>query len=146
MTAHILSGGCYCGNLQLDITLAKPPVAYQPRACDCDFCGKHGAAWLSDAQGALTITVRDVALLRRFQHGDELAEFLLCGHCGVVVAVTYVAQGTCFAAINVRAVNVPAADSLAFAAPVPASPKQLSVQEKTARWQQLWFREVRLLP
>ena len=145
MSFHKLSGGCYCSNLQFDITLSKPPADYSPRACDCDFCCKHGATWLSDAQGALTITVRDDALLRRFQQGDELAEFLLCGQCGVVVAVTYRAGDTCFAAINARAVTLSADSATAFAAPVPASPKTLSAAEKAARWQQLWFRDVRLL-
>ena len=144
MSFHTLSGGCYCGNLQLDVTLSKPLADYQPRACDCDFCCKHGAAWLSDADGALAIQVTDATQLRRFRQGSEQAAFLLCAQCGVVVAVTYEAAGSRFAAINVRAVKVPAESAQAFAAPVPASPKQLSAEEKTARWQRLWFRDVRL--
>ncbi|MFZ5844514.1 MAG: aldehyde-activating protein [Pseudomonadota bacterium] len=137
-----LTGSCYCGNLQLAIGLSQSPADYQPRACDCEFCCKHGAAWLSDPDGVLTITVRDDARLRRLKQGDELAEFLLCADCGVVVAVSYEAAGTRFAAINARAVTLPADRAQAFAEPVPASPKRLSAAEKTARWQQLWFRGV----
>lgn len=144
MHSPTLTGGCYCGNLQLAIGLSQSPADYQPRACDCEFCCKHGAAWLSDPAGALTITVRDDTHLRRFKQGDELAEFLLCADCGVVVAVSYEAAGTRFAAINARAVNFPVGDLPAFAEPVPASPKRLSAAEKTARWQQLWFRDVAL--
>ena len=142
MHNSMFTGGCYCGNLQLTITLSNPPIEYQPRACDCDFCGKHGAAWLSDADGALTIQVNDATQLRRFRQGSEQAEFLLCAACGVVVAVSYETAGARLAAINARVVTLPADGSQTFAAPVPASPKQLSAAEKTARWQQLWFRDV----
>lgn len=144
MHSPTLTGSCYCGNLELAIGLSQSPADYQPRACDCEFCCKHGAAWLSDPDGALTITVRDDTRLRRFKQGDELAEFLLCADCGVVVAVSYEVAGTRFAAINVRAVRLPADQSQAFAEPVPASPKRLSAADKTARWQQLWFRDVQL--
>ena len=144
MHRQTLTGGCYCGNLQLTITLSKSPTDYQPRACDCDFCCKHGAAWLSDADGALAIQVNDAAQLRRYRQGAELAEFLLCAHCGVLVAVTYVVTqqdvaDRRYAAINTRAVN-----GASFAPAVAASPKQLAPEEKTARWQRLWFADVAL--
>ena len=139
-----LTGSCYCGNLQLTITLTKPPADFQPRACDCDFCCKHGAAWLSDADGALAIEVNDAAQLRRYRQGAELAEFLLCANCGVLVAVTYVVArqdvaDRRYAAINTRAVN-----DARFAPAVAASPKQLSADEKAERWQRLWFSDVEL--
>ena len=145
MHNSMLTGGCYCGNLRLDVSLSKPPADYQPRACDCEFCCKHGAAWLSDADGALAIQVNDANQLRRFRQGSEQAEFLLCAQCGVLVAVSYEAGGSRFAAVNVRAVNAPADRAVLFAAPVPASPQKLSAEEKAGRWQQLWFRNVRLL-
>ncbi|NQD38450.1 aldehyde-activating protein [Permianibacter sp. IMCC34836] len=131
------TGGCYCGNLHFTMQLANGASSYQPRACDCDFCCKHGAAWLSDPAGSLYITVEDSTQLRRFRQGSEQAEFLLCGQCGVLIGVCYQQAGQRFAAVNVRAVA-----SSSFAAVVPASPKQLSASEKTARWLRLWFPNV----
>ena len=40
-----LSGACHCGALRLQLTLPGDPADYAPRACDCDFCRKHGAAF-----------------------------------------------------------------------------------------------------
>lgn len=134
------SGGCYCGNIRFDLTLSQAAEQYQPRACDCDFCGKHGAAYFSDPAGSLQLRVRDGAQLQKFRQGAELADFLLCGNCGVLVAVQYATAGQHFAAINVRAVDMP----LAWGATQSASPKRLSAEEKTARWQALWFGAVTL--
>ena len=66
-----LSGGCHCGNLRLQVELTRIPGEYSPRACDCDFCCKHGAAWLSDPQGSLRISVRDAGQLVGNMSGGE---------------------------------------------------------------------------
>ncbi len=50
-----LSGACHCGALRLQLTLPGDPADYAPRACDCDFCRKHGAAFVSHPTGALRI-------------------------------------------------------------------------------------------
>src|ERR1700692_2772561 len=31
---HMVSGGCHCGNILVDLELASAPGAYSPRACD----------------------------------------------------------------------------------------------------------------
>lgn len=134
------SGGCYCGNIRFDLTLSQAAEHYRPRACDCDFCRKHGAAYVSDPVGSLQLQVRDGSLLQKVRQGAELADFLLCGECGVLVAVQYSTADQDFAAINVRAVDT----SMAWGATQPASPKPLSPEEKMARWQALWFGRVTL--
>jgi hypothetical protein len=80
-----LSGGCHCGNLRLQVQLTRVPGEYSPRSCDCDFCRKHGAAWLSDPQGSLRISVRDARQLGKYAQGSGTAELLLCRQCGVLV-------------------------------------------------------------
>lgn len=59
---HRLSGQCHCQAIQLELQLPQPPASYQPRACDCDFCRKHAAAYVSDPDGALRIRARPGAL------------------------------------------------------------------------------------
>ncbi len=136
---HQLTGACHCGNLQLELGLTHAAADYNPRACDCDFCTKHAAAWLSDAQGSLSIRIQDPAKVSRYRQGNELAEFLLCADCGVLVAVVYKeASGRLFAAVNAKAV----AGGRGFGPSQPVSPKQLSGDAKMKRWQEVWFSRV----
>lgn len=133
-----LSGGCHCGNLRLTMALSRAADTYSPRACDCDFCVSHAAAYLSDPAGSLAIQVKDASKLARYRQGSGQAEFLVCGGCGVLVGVVYEADGHHYAAANARAF----AGGVSFGAAQIASPKQLGPDEKSARWQSLWFRDV----
>ena len=136
---HSLSGQCHCGNIRFDMQLTREPASYAPRACDCDFCRQHGAAYLSDPRGKLAIRIRDQAGVSRYRQGSGTAEFVLCRHCGVLVAVTCLQDGYLYAAVNSRAVASGRAD---FAAQVPVSPKTLSVEQKLERWTANWFADV----
>jgi hypothetical protein len=142
VSAVQLSGGCHCGNLRLEVRLTRAPGEYSPRACDCDFCRKHGAAWLSDPRGSLRITVRDASELGRYRQGSRTAELLLCRRCGVLV-------GACMGDITSGlhgVVNAQVVDgSRPFAAPQVVSPHQLSADDKVRRWQQLWFSDVSII-
>ncbi|HKD55367.1 MAG TPA: hypothetical protein VKB72_14225 [Steroidobacteraceae bacterium] len=135
-----LSGGCHCGNLRLQMQLTRAPGEYNPRACDCDFCRKHGAAWLSDPQGSLCISVRDARELGKYAQGSGTAELLLCRHCGVLIAACLSAGGRLYGAVNAQVVECDA-----FGAAQSVSPHQLSVDDKVRRWQQLWFSDVSII-
>lgn len=136
---HALHGQCHCGNLQLELHTTAAPAQLQPRACDCGFCTRHGAAWISDPQGRLDIAVRDRAALCEYRQGANLARFLLCRDCGVLVATHYAADGRGFAALNARCLD----GFGTLAAAVPASPRTLSADEKRERWTRLWIADVR---
>lgn len=134
-----LSGACHCGNLRLELELTRAPADYAPRACDCDFCTRHGAAWLSDPQGSLSIRIRDEAKTTRYRQGSEQAEFLLCTDCGGLGAVLYKSDaGRLFAAVNARTVD----GGKDFGPTQPVSPKTLSGEQKVKRWQEVWFSRV----
>ncbi|MBI2749844.1 MAG: gamma-glutamylcyclotransferase [Burkholderiales bacterium] len=137
--AYGLTGQCHCGNIHVAMQLTREPTSYAPRACDCDFCRQHGAAYLSDPQGKLAIQIRDSDGVSRYRQGSGTAEFVLCRHCGVLVAVTCLEDGHLYAAVNSRAVG---AGHAGFAAEVPVSPKTLSVDQKLARWTANWFADV----
>ena len=133
-----VSGGCHCGNVCLHIELTQVPATYHPRACDCDFCSKHGAAYFSDPGGALTIRVRDASDTGYYRQGSSLAECLFCKHCGVLVGVVYRDDGRIYGAANVRAIQ----ERTSFGDEQPVSPKALSDIEKITRWQNIWFSDV----
>lgn len=83
---HELSGGCHCGNIKALYRTNTAPEDASPRACQCAFCRKHNTAAISDPSGDLELTVRDGALLSRYQFGLKAADFLICKTCGVYVA------------------------------------------------------------
>lgn len=132
-----LKGGCHCGNIRVEVGLSKPPETYGPRACDCDFCLKHSAAYLSDPEGRLSIHVKDGRLLSRYRQGSGQAEFLLCSNCGVLVAVSYQETGQTVAAVNSQVI-----EGARFGDKTSVSPKNLAPGDKAERWKDLWFRDV----
>jgi len=134
-----LSGGCHCANITVSVELPRAAGAYPPRACDCDFCRKHGAAWVSDPHGSLLIQLRAEREISRYTQGAGIAEMLLCRTCGVLVAALWREQRL-YGVVNASVLDARAA----FAAAQAVAPKQLSADEKRKRWQSLWFSAVTL--
>ena len=140
MATHLtLEGGCHCGAIGLTFSTSLSLADTAPRACDCSFCRAHGAAWVSDAAGSLTLHTRRPDRLRRYRQGSLAAQFLLCGDCGVLVAVVFQEEDRTYAAVNVRCLHA----REAFAPVVTASPQALAPEQKTTRWRQLWIADVR---
>jgi hypothetical protein len=136
-----ISGGCHCGNIRIDLELTRAPDTYNPRACDCDFCRKHNAAYISDPQGSLAIRIKDESLRGTCRQGSGQAEFLFCRNCGVLVSVLYRNDGRLYAAVNARAVQ----GGKPFGAEQTVSPQKLSAEDKVKRWQEVWFSNVGLV-
>ena len=134
------TGGCHCSNLTVSVELTRAASSYSPRACDCEFCRRHGAAWVSDPQGSLLIHVRDQGDTGRYRQGAGIAEMLLCRNCGVLVAALW--QGAHLHGV----VNANVLEGRDALPPVqPVSPKVLSADAKVNRWQKIWFADVRLV-
>lgn len=138
MGLNKLTGGCHCGNIQVDLELTRTRETYNPRACDCDFCTRHSAAYLSDPEGSLVIRMKDEDRVGRYRQGDGIAEFLICSNCGVLVGVTYKSEGRVYGAVNARAIQ----GGKGFGPEQPVSPKTLSADAKMSRWQDVWFHDV----
>lgn len=137
---QVLAGGCHCGALRLSLHSAMAPAQTAPRACDCDFCRAHGAAWLSDADGELRLQVADAEALARYRQGSGSADFLLCRGCGVLVAVVFDDGEGMRAAVNFRCLE----RAGEFAATQPVSPRQLPPEQRRDRWRRLWIPRVRI--
>jgi hypothetical protein len=134
-----LQGSCHCGRLRIEFSTDQDPADFAPRACDCSFCRKHGAAYVSDPAGRLSVSARE-GVLRKYLQGSNTAEFLLCGQCGVLVAVTFGHDDRVYGAVNVGCLD----GKTGFRAPVPASPQMLGAEEKVSRWLELWIPDVEL--
>lgn len=138
---HKVNGGCHCGNIVAELGLPHAPDTYNPRACDCDFCRKHCASYVSDPKGSLLIRIKDEQNAGRYRQGSGTAELLFCRNCGVLVSVLYRNEGQLFGAVNSKAVEGPSP----FGAEQTVSPKTLSPDRKVKRWQDIWFADVRVV-
>jgi hypothetical protein len=138
---HKVSGGCHCGNILVDVELARAPGTYYPRACDCDFCRKHDASYVSDPQGGLLIRIKDQRETGKYRQGSGSADFLFCRNCGVLVGVLYLSSERLYAALNAKVVDV----GTQFGVEQTVSPKKLSGSEKMQRWQDVWFPDVSII-
>ena len=135
---HHVSGGCHCGNITVELQLTAAAESYQPRACDCEFCCKHGAAYVSDPKGTLAVRVKDERERSTYRQGSGQAEFLLCKSCGVLVGAFLRSGSQIHATVNVRAL----ANAAAFGPEQIVSPQRLSADQKVRRWQDVWFANV----
>lgn len=135
-----VTGGCHCGNIRVDVKLTAAPDRHRPRACDCDFCRKHLAAYVSDPQGTLVIRIEDERERSTYRQGSGRAEFLLCRNCGVLVGALHRDGARICATVNVRALP-----GTAFGSEQVASPQSLAADQKVKRWQDIWFADVELI-
>ena len=134
----LMQGGCHCGELSIEFATSNSAADFQPRACDCSFCRKHGAAYISDPEGSLSIAQRHAGAIHEYRQGSNSARFLLCKDCGVLVGVVFDHESGTFGAVNVGCLD----NVTGFGATVPASPQLLSPEEKTSRWRMLWVPNV----
>jgi hypothetical protein len=135
-----VSGGCYCGNIRIQASFSRDLASYNPRACDCDFCRKHAAAYVSDPKGSLRLQIGNDLEVNRFRQGSNTAEMLLCRTCGVMVGALYRESHRLFGTLNVKALD----SRLSFGHEQGVSPKSLSPDQKVRRWHELWFPDVLL--
>lgn len=136
-----MPGGCHCNRVRVEFRTRQELDTMNPRACDCSFCRKHGAAYVSDPAGELRIVAGSPDALRSYRQGSEMAEFRLCPECGVLVAVTFEHAGRLYGAVNAGCLD----EVAGFGERIPASPQSLSPEQKVARWLQVWVPDVQLL-
>ncbi len=129
---------CCCRNIEAKVELSEPISSFTPRACDCDFCTKHGAAYISDTNGKLAIQIRNPNEIAKFKHGSGIADFITCKLCGVFVAVTYSLEEQLLGSLNSRTLE----NMSDLPEPQNVSPKLLPDTDKIGRWEQIWFQSV----
>ena len=138
MNQYIYSGGCHCGNIALRFYSTLPCIDMETRACDCDFCRKYGAAYVSDPNGSLEAKIKNQDKILCYTQGSGVAKFVICGLCGVLTVVKYSSGDSIYAAINARTLD----DFFSFKDSVTVSPRTLSKEDKQSRWSKIWISDV----
>ena len=135
-----LEGSCHCGRIAFSFSSLVSPEKFTPRACDCSFCQRHGALYISDPNGSLVLDVKEPNALGEYQFGHELANFLYCRHCGVFVAVLFESGDRTFGSVNSRCI----AGDIKFGDFQTVSPQKLDAQQKKERWAKVMIPNVQV--
>ena len=135
-------GSCHCRNVTFCLNWPPTTPRIPARACTCSFCVKHGGVWTSSPKATLTVTVRDAALVHRYEFGTRTAQFQVCASCGAVPLVTCEIDGSLYAVVSVNAFEGvdPACIDRS-----PASFDGEGVDERLARRRRHWIPRVTFL-
>jgi hypothetical protein len=137
---YLLQGNCHCGRIIFNFSSRISPEKFTPRACDCSFCQRHGALYISDPNGSLVLDVKEAGALGEYQFGHKLAKFLFCRHCGVFVAVLFKTQDRIFGSVNSRCIG----GDIRFRDAQIISPQALGAEQKKERWGKVMIPDVQL--
>lgn len=105
MEQYLYSGQCHCGNIAVKLTTLSSAKDTQIRACECSFCRKHKAQYISDPEGNLDISVREPEQLQRYRFGQKTADFLFCKICGIYVAAIFCERDRYYGILNLNTLD-----------------------------------------
>src|SRR5438309_1688361 len=101
----LISGGCHCGNIRLELDWPDDVAEIPARACGCSFCRKHGGVWTAHPRAGLSVAVGDRALVSAYSFETRTAEFQVCARCGVVPLATSEIDALLYAVVNLNALE-----------------------------------------
>ncbi|MEM7172270.1 MAG: hypothetical protein AAF530_19030 [Pseudomonadota bacterium] len=109
------------------------------RECGCDFCQKHGGVYTSHPKAVLNVRLTHPEIVTKYRFGTNTADFLICGLCGVVPAVTSEIEGKLYAVVNVNTFENVKSDEMAVS---PADFEGENESDRLARRQRNWIGRV----
>jgi hypothetical protein len=133
----VMRGSCHCGQITFRFASNIRPEEFTPRACDCSFCQRHGATFISDQNGSLELNIKQADALGEYRFGHNLAKFLFCRHCGVFVAALFETGDRIFGSVNTRCMG-----DVKFGDFQIVSPQKLDAEQKKERWARVMIPDV----
>ncbi len=102
-----VKGQCHCGNLSSVLEFPADTHHFTVFGCHCSFCRLHGASWIGDPATRLTLSAEDPGLAGWYCHGALSNHYLLCQHCGGVMAACFPLDGIWHGIVNVLTTLLP---------------------------------------
>jgi hypothetical protein len=133
--AHSYQGSCHCGAIGFTYRTEQDPGHWAIRACQCSFCRLHQALSTSDPKGTLEFQQHEAGWLQCYRFGQQTADFLICGRCGVYVGALIETPLGRFGIINTRTLQ-PMPPHLAL--PLAMDYDAESTVQRIARREQRW--------
>lgn len=127
-----ITGHCDCNNISIRWHCIDHSLV--PRACQCDYCSSHRAAYVSKSASRVEINIQQPQYHRSIQHGSHSAVFHECSHCRQVVFVTADIDGVLYGALNARLLD----NKISYTSPVATDFSEHSGEQKRQRWSKNW--------
>lgn len=136
MSAYRHAGGCHCGAIGVVLDTPRAPDRQVIGLCRCGFCRSHNARAFRDPASRLTLTARDPSEVRHYSFGLGVSTQVICGRCGVYVAMLMREGEGLLSVMNVSTL----AERAAFAHPGnPSDYASETVAERLARRRAGWM-------
>jgi hypothetical protein len=101
--SHEHPGGCECGAVRFIFRAQQPLAQMTARSCQCLYCQPRGSSYLSNAESALHVKVRDLRYLYAHRFGTNTADFMHCAICNMQVFVRSEVEGHVYALVSAAA-------------------------------------------
>jgi len=98
-------GSCFCGNIKFELKTLKQAQDFAIRRCQCSFCTKTGARYISDPKGELIVHLKDENRVNLIQFGTKTADFAACLECGAIPLAISNIDGQVYGIININALD-----------------------------------------
>lgn len=134
------SGACHCGNISYQLSSRLDWKKLVPRQCQCSFCMKHNNRYLSDPASRLQVTIGQQPV-SYYRFGHQLADFMVCGCCGVMPMVSSVIDGRRYAVININTLE-PAQE---YSAVVPVDHDGEGLDTRLQQCRENWIADVTII-
>lgn len=103
-----------------------------PRACQCQFCRRHGARTVSDPDGRVELKLGPEA--QRYRFATETTDYLICGRCGVYVGAVAAIEGRTFATLNLNVFDDPRLELAATSVSYDGESATAKAERRRRRW------------
>lgn len=100
---NVIEGSCHCGNIHLDLHTDGEDLGFASRTCQCSFCRRHGASWISDPKGEVRLRFKSPDDVSFYQFGHKTTDFIACKTCGVLMTSVCEIDGRKYAVVNATA-------------------------------------------
>jgi hypothetical protein len=129
------AGRCHCGAIACTVQSGIRAGDFALRSCDCSFCARHGAVYLSDPAGRLDLRSASTGALIVYRQGSGTARMLACAACATLVGAFLPDGERLYGAVNARCID----DWASLGAVKPIAVGGMSAADKAARWKQVWM-------
>jgi hypothetical protein len=98
-------GSCECGAVRFVFRAPQPLALMTARSCQCLYCQPRGSSYLSDADSALHVRVKELRYLYAHRFGTNTADFMHCVICNMQVFVRSEIEGHVYALVSAAALT-----------------------------------------
>ena len=96
-------GGCSCKNIVISLSLDSELSQHTPRACQCSYCKKKNAAYISFPDWKMEVRIKNSDQINKFRFSTRTADFVSCKICDELIYVVSKIGNKNYSVVNITA-------------------------------------------